>query len=238
MVDTPLSETCGLVAAIDQRLSTLCRQGLIPPHQACDGEEAVLVGSAAAMQAGDWIFWGRQVLVPALLRGLPADRIFSHAFDMSAAAEIAQLQIVSMTSGPAARLPHAAGLAWAGRKDGVVALCELGDGAVSDADFHVGLNFAGVLGAPLVCVVRSEDPEAPVFERGEGYGIEALRIAGDDPEVVREAVAAAAERARGGGGPTLIEAVVQRGRQLPKSQIARHEDAAGAALAVAERRRK
>ncbi len=236
-LESSVPDTVALVGALDQQLIELSRRGLIAPHQPCTGEEAVLVGSCAALRDTDWVFWGRQVLVPALMRGLPLARLFAHAHDMSAAAEIAALRVVATSHGAAARLPHAAGLAWAARKDGVVALCELGDGAVSDADFHVGVNFAGVLKAPVVFVVRSEEQECPVFERGEGYGVPGLRVPGDDPRTVRDAVAEAVERARKGGGPTLIEAMVDRERALPTSRLSAHEHTVAMALAQAERNR-
>lgn len=227
----------GLTAAIDIELTRLAEAGVIPTHQSCAGEEAVLVGAALAAEAGDWLFWGRQVLTCALVRGLPLERLFGYAHDMGAvAAEVAALKIVNMTNGAAARLPHATGLAWAGRNDGVVALCELGDGAVSDADFHVGLNFAAVMAAPVVFLVRTEDGPAPsVWERGEGYGVPAVSIDGSDVLEVRDAVRDAAERARTGGGPTLIEARVRRGERPPESVWTEHETAVKTALAAWEK---
>ena len=56
-----LDHWAGLVACLDHQLTRLSQAGLLPSHQPCVGEEAVLVGASAAMQASDWIFWGRQV---------------------------------------------------------------------------------------------------------------------------------------------------------------------------------
>jgi TPP-dependent pyruvate/acetoin dehydrogenase alpha subunit len=235
LTSSALQRQMGLVAAVDRRLSQLAADGLIAAHQRCDGEEAVLVGLSAALTETDWVFWGRQVLVPALMRGLPLAQLFAFAGVGSSAtaarAEIASLKIVAGPHGAAARLPHATGLAWAARKDNVVAVCELGDGSVSDGDFHCGVNFAGVMNAPVVFVVRTQGVTA-VADRAEGYGIRGLRIAGDDPDEVRAAVSEQIERARRGEGPALIEASVQRGRRLPVAQTAAHEDTVGAALAA------
>lgn len=229
----------GLVATIDARLAGLAEAGLIPPHQPCDGEEAVLVGAASALQPKDWVFWGRQVNAAALWRGLPLDRLLAHAMRGEAASEIAALRVVVCTQGPAARLPHATGLAWAGRQDGVVALCELGDAAVSDGDFHVGLNFAGVMNAPVIFIIRRGEGAPLVVERAEGYGIRGVVVDGSDPVLVRDAVASAAERARAGEGPTLIEAGVTRGVGLVADwERAEHAGAVETALAAAERVRE
>lgn len=225
----------GLVAAIDRRLDSLSRAGLVAPHQACDGAEAVLVGIATAVQADDWIFWGRQVNVAALVRGLPLHRLFAYELDMSSAAEVAALKVVTVTQGAASRMPHASGLAWAARRDGVVAVCELGDAAVSDPDFHVGLNFAGVLAAPAVFVVRSHEPPVPVAARGEGYGVRAVTVDGHDVEAVHTSVQEACERARRGEGPSLIEAIVSRGFSVAsEARVAAVAEGVEAALALAE----
>jgi len=225
----------GLVAALDRRFITLSRNDLIPPHQSCRGEEATLVGAVAAMEDRDWVFWGRQLNVAALWRGLSVPDLLSHAHSDSAAAAIAALNISACSQGPASRLSHAAGLAWAARHDGVVALCELGDGAVSDADFHCGVNFAAVLGAPVVFLVRSAGVTA-VAARAEGYGIDAVVVEGKDPERVRATVARAADKARAGGGPTLIEATVDRKAKVPLELWTAFEADISAALASAERR--
>ena len=116
-------------------------------------------------------------------------------------------------------------------------LCELGDAAVTDGDFHVGVNFAAVMRAPVVFVVRTEAESGFVAERAEGYGIRAMHIDSLDADAVRRKVAAALNYARAGEGPTLIEAKVQR-KDHDLSHIApAHEEAIESAIAVAERAR-
>lgn len=234
VTEPSLHRAVALVAAVDRRLMALVDAGRLPYHQPCDGEEAVLVGGVAALERRDWVFSGRQVNAAALWRGLPLASLLRRALTGEGEAAVAALQVVAMTHGPATRLPHAAGLAWAARKDGVVALCELGDGAVSDGDFHTGVNFAGVLRAPVVYLVRSE-AEQPVASRGEGYGVPAVTVDGRDVVAVRDAVRDAASRARAGGGPTLVEARVKRGERVASAAaISAHEDAIETALAQAE----
>ena len=229
-----LAHWTGLVAGMDHQLTRMSQSGLLASHQPCVGEEAVLVGASAAMQACDWVFWGRQVNAAALLRGLSIEQLFSTLLRGEGVEEIAKLKVVASTAGAATRLPHAVGLAHAARNDGVVTLCELGDGVVSDGDFHTGLTFAGVLHAPVVFVVRSEG-RRPVLDRGIGYGVEAVQIQGDDVQIVHDAVSAAVERARQGDGPTLIEALINREQTtVPIAQRSAHEDRIAEALATAE----
>jgi len=222
------------IAAIDRVLTRLAEQGLLPPHQSCVGEEAVLVGAAAAMESDDWIFWGRQVNAAALARGLSTSALLAYQLFDQDPAGIAALKVVVSTAGPATRIPHAVGVAHAARNDQRVVLCELGDGVVTDGDFHVGLTFAGVLSAPVVFVIRS-DGQRDFAPRGAGYGIHTNRVSGDDPQAVHDAVANAVQRARAGDGPTLLEAIVQRDRSVvQKAQWSAFEEETARALAAAE----
>ncbi|MCZ6793490.1 MAG: thiamine pyrophosphate-dependent dehydrogenase E1 component subunit alpha [Planctomycetota bacterium] len=130
---------------------------------------------------------------------------------------------IGMISHLGAMVPVAAGAALAFRQRGSdrVALNFIGDGGTSTGDFHEGLNMAAVLELPLVLViennryafstpVRQQCAAESLAARAVGYGIPGERLDGHDPEAVHRAVAKAVERARRGGGPTLLEAVVER----------------------------
>jgi TPP-dependent pyruvate/acetoin dehydrogenase alpha subunit len=130
-----------------------------------------------------------------------------------------------MISHLGAMIPVAAGAALAFRQAGKdrVALNFIGEGGTSTGDFHEALNMAAVLKVPLVLVIENNGyafstPASQQYasrtlaERAAGYGIPGVRVDGGDAlEVLREVTAAVA-RARQGGGPTLIEAVVGRMR--------------------------
>ena len=154
----------------------------------------------------------------------------------------------AMVSVPvASQLPHAVGYAMGARLDGrpECALVYFGDGATSQGDFHEACNFAGVFRAPVVFLCQNnqwaisvplaKQTAAPIHRKAEAYGFPGVRVDGNDVLAVHRAVGEAAERAREGGGPTLIEAVTYRmaahstaddaSRYQPPDEIASWHDA-------------
>ncbi len=226
------SATVAWVAALDRRLLRLAERGITPPHTAAQGFEGALVAMGEAISPSDWVFWGRTICAPALTRGAEAEVLLAHAFDGLELGELAARRIVTCTLGPATRVPQAAGLAWAAREDGIAALVELGEDALSDGDVHVGLNFAAVLDSPLVVVVRSTG-RRPVVERGEGYGVAALSASAAYDEAL-PALTEAMGRARIQRQPQLVE--LRRTNPSSAAAIAAHDDAVEQALRAAEAR--
>jgi pyruvate dehydrogenase E1 component alpha subunit len=106
------------------------------------------------------------------------------------------------------------------RGDPVVTLAYFGDGSASEGDFHEACNFAGVFQAPVVLFCQNngiaisvpfeKQAAAPIAARAAGYGFPGLRVDGNDVLAVWKATKEAADRARAGGGPTLIEAMTYR----------------------------
>jgi len=132
---------------------------------------------------------------------------------------------VGMISHLGAMIPVAAGAAFACQQDGAgrVAINFIGDGGTSTGDFHEALNIAGVWRLPLVLVVENNRYafSTPVeqqyacerlSDRAAGYGIAGETVDGNDPDAMAAAVGRAMERARSGGGPTLLEASLGRMR--------------------------
>ena len=124
-------------------------------------------------------------------------------------------------------IPHAAGAAWAAqiRGKGQVVLSFFGDGATKQGAFHETLNIASLWKLPIVFVmennsynvytkVEQEDANAaagePLAVKAQAYSMPGTTIDGGDPVEVYEQMTAAVERARSGGGPTLIESRVYR----------------------------
>lgn len=133
------------------------------------------------------------------------------------------IQHIGMISHLGAMIPVAAGAALALRLAGTdrVAMNFIGDGGSSTGDFHEGLNMAAVWKVPLVLIVENNQfafstPTSLQYaaerlsDRGVGYGIPAQTVDGNDPDAMATALAVAVDRARTGGGPTLIEAVLGR----------------------------
>ncbi|MCB1036508.1 MAG: dehydrogenase E1 component subunit alpha/beta [Acidobacteria bacterium] len=132
---------------------------------------------------------------------------------------------IGMISHLGSMIPVAAGCAFALKQSGTdrVAINFIGDGGTSTGDFHEGLNMAAVWKLPLILVIennryafstptRLQYAARSLSDRGMGYGIAAESVDGNNPVAVSAAVRRAVERARSGGGPTLIEAILGRMR--------------------------
>lgn len=234
---TSFERDVGLVTALDRCLTRLADDGRTPPHAPCDGDEAALVGAARALESEDWVFWGRQLNAPALVRGVTPTELLMGGLTagVSITGALAARRIVACTLGPAARLPHAAGLAFAARGRGHIAFADLGAGAISDGDVHVGVNFAAVLRAPVVFFIRSRGL-MPIVERAEGWGIDGVVVDGHDVVAVRDAVRSARDAALTRSAPVWIEARLREGVGADPRLLAAHDTEVEAALAAAETR--
>ena len=209
----------------DQRMLKLQRQGRLGTFPPCTGQEATACGAAYAMRPTDWLVPTYRELGARLLRGEPLERTLAYygGYEEGSAYSVATRNLpVQVILG--AQIPHAVGLAWAMRRLGesetaVVAFA--GDGATSEGDFHEGLNLAGVWQVPLVVVCQDNGwaisvPRAAqtrartLAQKAIAYGIPGVQVDGNDVLAVYRAVGEALERARAGGGPTLIDALTYR----------------------------
>jgi 2-oxoisovalerate dehydrogenase E1 component alpha subunit len=131
--------------------------------------------------------------------------------------------VPSQSSPTGTQIPQAAGAALASRikRDGAVTYCYFGDGTTSQGDFHEGLNFAAVHRLPAIFICEANgiaisermDKQMAVKSvaaRAAAYGIPGVSVNGGDVLDVYRATKEAADRARAGEGPTLIEAKVHR----------------------------
>src|SRR5438309_3911830 len=136
---------------------------------------------------------------------------------------LARARILTSGSSVATQIPHATGAALASKigGDGGVSIVDFGDGASSKGDFHEGLNFAAIHKLPAIFVCENNQyaisvPTSKqmavrsVADRAVGYGMFGASIDGTDPLAVYASVKEAADRARAGEGPTLIESNVVR----------------------------
>lgn len=219
----------------DERTWVLHRQGKIAFHISGIGHEAIQVGAAYAMRRGyDYAHLYYRDLAFALALGYtPRDfylAVFGKAGEPTSGSRqmpshysIRALGMLSSSSPVATQVPQAAGAALAARLMGEdrVTVVTLGEGATSEGDFFEGLNWAGVHQLPLVCLVQNniyaisvpieKQMAVPnVADRAAMFGIAGAIVDGNDVLASYRVMKTAIERARSGGGATLVEAKTYR----------------------------
>ncbi|GAB7386182.1 3-methyl-2-oxobutanoate dehydrogenase subunit alpha [Bacillaceae bacterium] len=224
-----------LARRIDERMWLLNRAGKIPFVISCQGQEGAQVGAAFALQKGkDYILPYYRDMGLVLVFGMtPRDLMlsaFAKAEDPNSGGRqmpghfgSRRLNIVTGSSPVTTQVPHAVGIALAAKMKrlDLVAFTTFGEGSSNQGDFHEGLNFAGVHRLPVIfmCENNKYAISVPlkkqlacesVADRAAGYGFPGVSVDGNDPLEVYRAVKEAADRARRGEGPTLIEAVTYR----------------------------
>ncbi len=224
-----------LSRAVDDRMWILNRQGRAPVVYSANGHEATQVGSVMALNRGeDWIVPYYRDLAMVIAYGETPREIMLHLLgrkddpnsggrQMPAHWGLKRSHIMTTGSVVATQDVHAAGLALASKvlKDGRVSLASFGEGSTSQGEFHEALNFASVHKLPVIFLnenngyaisvpARKQMAIMDVAARAQGYGIPGVIVDGNDPVKVYEVTAEAAERARRGEGPTLIEAKTYR----------------------------
>src|SRR5687767_13271318 len=217
---------------LSAKLVLLQRTEKIASHHACLGEETVIVGAALGAREQDWIFAGVREWGVGLVRGIPIAEYVHHAFGSRSARGkghappdyvASRKARVAPASGIAgAHVPQAVGAAWAAKikKDDVATLALFGSETTSSGDFHNAMNFAGVFKAPCVFVCRrAEDESVDVTAKAVAYGIASAKVDGMDAGAVQKIVREAIERAAGGKGATLIEAVTRPIKSLDDAAL-------------------
>ncbi len=198
------------------------------------GQEAVAAGFAVAMRPDDYTFCTYRGHNHNIARGVPMAPILAELFGRSTGllgGKGGSMHLTSVEHGVlgsyaivGAHLPIALGAAWSAqyRKSGQVAVCFFGDGTTNIGAFHEALNLAVVWKAPVVFVCENNHymeytaigsvtaVERPAADRAAAYGLEDLVVDGNDVEAVHAMARERIERARSGGGPSLVEAITYR----------------------------
>jgi pyruvate dehydrogenase E1 component alpha subunit len=222
------------IRVTDARMMALQRQGRIGFYGEAAGQEAAVVGSAAASAPDDWIVPALREAGVGLYRGMSLDaylaQIFGNALDASKGRQLPchpcdrAHNYVVMSSCVSSQIPHAVGVALAMKLSGDagrVCFGFMGDGGTSEPDFHVALEFAGALAVPCVLICQNnqwaistpgsvQTAADTLALKGLGYGLPALRVDGNDVLAVYRAVGHAADHARRGGGATFVELLTYR----------------------------
>lgn len=223
-----------LTRQFEDRLSKLYRQGKIfGGLYLSKGQEAIPVGTCEHLREDDVISPVHRDLGAFLIKGMEPKILMAQILgketgpskgrDSFLHAGSKKLGIIPPTSILASTIPIAAGVAFAFKIRGGdrIAVSYFGEGGSNRGDFHEGLNFAGIHKLPLVLVcennryaystpVEREMAICCVSYRADAYGFEGVKINGNDILAVYDEMEKAVEKARNGGGPTLIECMTYR----------------------------
>jgi pyruvate dehydrogenase E1 component alpha subunit len=215
------------VRCVDQRMLKLQRAGRIGFVGSMLGQEASMIGTAAALRPQDWLWSGLREGGAALMRGLPlaeyVAQMYCNSNDTAKGRQMCNhLQhqgsnYPSWSSVIGTQIPHGVGAAHASklRGTGEVHGIYFGDGATSSNGFHSGMNFAGVWKVPCVFVCvdngwaisvsRSQQTAQTQYARKAlAYGVPGHEVDGNDVLACHEAMRALVEAARSGAGPALL----------------------------------
>ena len=230
--------------AIEEKMLRLIRQGRISKWFSGYGQEAIAVGCALGLEDRDYVLPMHRNTGVWTARGVPLRPLFCQLMgrdggftggrDRTYHFGLPERRIVGMISHMAAMLPVACGLGLASqlREERFAALCFAGDGATREGDFHEAMSLAGLWKLPVLFVVENNGyglstpveeavPTENVADAAAGYGMPGEVVDGNDVLDVIRAVRRAADRARAGEGPSLLEMKTFRMRG--------HEEASGTA---------
>lgn len=228
-------KTMLLARRIDERMWLLNRAGKIPFVISCQGHEAAQVGAAFALdKEKDYVLPYYRDMGVVLTFGMTAKDLMLSGFakwedpnsggrQMPGHFGKKKNRIVTGSSPVTTQVPHAVGIALAGKmeKKDFVAFVTFGEGSSNQGDFHEGANFAGVHKLPVIFMcennhyaisvpVQKQLGCRSVSDRAAGYGMPGVTVDGNNPLAVYKAVKEAANNARLGKGPTLIETISYR----------------------------
>ncbi|HEX6971608.1 MAG TPA: pyruvate dehydrogenase (acetyl-transferring) E1 component subunit alpha [Limnochordia bacterium] len=225
-----------LIRRFEERAAEMYARGKIGGflHLAI-GQEPVNVGAIAALRPDDEIFTHYRDHGHALARGIPATAVMAELFGKATGCSGGRGGSMHLADAErhfwggyaivGAHLPLAAGMALACQEEGRgrAVLCIFGDGATNTGEFHETLNLASVWRLPVIFLCENNlygmgtafhrvSAVTEIYRRAAAYGVEGRRVDGTDVLAVMAAVGEAANRARAGEGPTLVEALTYRFR--------------------------
>ena len=208
----------------DQRALMLQREGRFGTYAPIWGQEACQIGSAYALQKGDWVFPAFREIAVTLMMGISLKNFYLYWMGNEMGSQAPEgINVMPVSVPVGTQTLHAVGAAWAAKIKGdkIVTLVFFGDGATSKGDFHEAMNFAGVFKIPTIffcqnnqfaiSVPRSlQTASKTIAQKAIAYGFDGIQVDGNDLFAVFTATKEAVEKARSGGGPTLIEGVTYR----------------------------
>ena len=218
---------------LDERMLAAQRQGRLSFYMQCTGEEAAVIGSAAALDDSDMIMAQYREQGALAYRGFTIDEFMNQLFgndkdygkgrQMPVHYGSKKLHYMTISSPLATQIPQATGYAY-GQKlagEGHCTLVYFGEGAASEGDFHAALNMAAVHRVPVIFFCRNNGyaistPASEQFAadgvapRAYGYKMDVIRVDGNDVLAVYQATEKARQLAVEENRPVLIEAMTYR----------------------------
>jgi len=223
------------VRHVEQRAHDLFFQNLIKgtSHLAI-GQEAIASACAAVMRPDDYTFCTYRGHAHTLVRGASMEGVLGELMGRECGmlgGKGGSMHLTDVEKGAmgsyaiiGAHLPIAAGAAWKAQylKTGQVSFCFFGDGTTNIGAFHEALNFSVIWKLPVIFVCENNlymeytpisdvtAVEHPAADRAGAYGLESIIVDGNDADLVYRVARDAADKARAGAGPSLIEAKTYR----------------------------
>ncbi len=227
-------ELMALILACDERL----RRGLSGGEFACTywpatGQEAIAAALGAVLRADDRLVTTYRGLHDQIAKGVPLGPMVAEILTRRTGVNAGKGGAMHIAHPPSglvlstgivgSGLPIAVGVGLAARLDGGdrVVAASFGDGATGTGSFHEAVNLAALWQLPVVLVCQNNrfaemtptaeaQPVGSVADRAAAYGIPGVQVDGNDPDALHLAIGEAVERARAGGGPTLLECLTYR----------------------------
>lgn len=208
----------------DERMLNLQRQGRIGTFAPIKGQEASQLGAVASLSPEDWMVPAFRETLAEIWRGKSMESfiLYFGGYDEGGLVEEGRNDLpISIPVGSQALHAVGIGMAMKYRQQPQVAMSFFGDGATSEGDVHEAMNYAGVFQAPVVFVCqnnqwaisipRTKQTRAETLaQKAIAHGVPGIQVDGNDVLAVYTAAREAVDRARSGGGPTMIECVTYR----------------------------
>ena len=208
----------------DKRMIKMQRSGRMGTFASVEGQEAAQIGSEFALEKTDWIVPAFREIAAMCEHGVPVETFFQFWRGNEIGGKHPKgVNVLPPAIVVGSQLAHAVGLSWAAklRKESQIAVTYFGDGATSEGDFHESMNFAGVYKTPTIFICQNnqyaismprhkQTASKTIAQKAIAYGFPGILVDGNDLFAMYAATKEAAERARKGEGPTLIEAFTYR----------------------------
>jgi 2-oxoisovalerate dehydrogenase E1 component alpha subunit len=228
-----------IVRRLDAEATALQRQGQLGLWAPLTGQEAAQIGSARALRPSDFIFPSYREHGVAYVRGVEPAVILRLWRGTSLGGwnpRDVNMMTPAIVIGPHMLFAVGYGMGILRDKSDDVVIAYCGDGGTSQGDFSEALGFAASFRTPTVFFVQNNQyaisspvgiqATVPIVQRAQGFGMHGIRVDGNDVLAVLAVTRHAAERARNGDGPTLIEAVTYRmGPHTTSDDPTRYRDA-------------